>query len=169
MIYNWEVPSDVTQEVEGYVHVTQNSMNFQVGPSHGQMVKVSLLDAKTDRLAGGIDNESGFKSLSELDVRTSQGAQDAMRLIDVAIDQISTLRASLGAFQKNTLQSNTNSLRIAQENLVSAESSVRDADMAEEVSTFTRNQIMLSSGMAMLAQANQTPQTVLQLLTNRGG
>ena len=98
---------------------------------------------------------------------TSQGAQDALLIIDDGITQISQLRADLGAFQKNTLQSNTNSLRIAQENLVSAESSLRDTDMAAEVSRFTRNQIMFASGMAMLAQANQTPQAVLQLLTAR--
>jgi flagellin len=73
----------------------------------------------------------------------------------------------LGAFQKNTLQSNTNSLRIAHENLSSAESSLRDADVAEEMSHFTRNQIMLSAGVAMLAQANQTPKTVLQLLNQQ--
>jgi len=100
-------------------------------------------------------------------VTTSQGAEDALLLIDEAISQIATVRANLGAFQKNTLQSNANSLRIAEENLTSAESSLRDADMAQEMSLFTRNQIMLASGMAMLAQANQTPQSVLQLLSNR--
>lgn len=162
--YKWEVPTDVDKEVEGYVHVSQNSLAFQVGPTQGQMVKLSLLDAKTDRLGTGIKNESGFTSLRELDVTHSQGAQDSMALIDDAIQNVSSLRSMLGAFQKNTLESNTNSLRISHENLTSAESSLRDADMAEEVSTFTRNQIMLQSGMAMLAQANQTPQAVLQLL-----
>ncbi|MDH5750901.1 MAG: flagellin [Deltaproteobacteria bacterium] len=169
MTYTWEIPSRVEDDIEGYVHVTQNSLSFQVGPTRGQTVKLSLLDAKADRLSTGLENMSGFKSLSEIDVTTSQGAQDAILLIDEAINQVSTLRATLGAFQKNTLETNTSSLRIAHENLTSAESSLRDADMAEEVSTFTRNQIMLASGMAMLAQANQTPQSVLTLLTNRGG
>jgi flagellin len=116
-----------------------------------------------------VKNESGFRSLREINVTTSQGAQDALALVDDAITSISSVRANLGAFQKNTLQSNTNSLRIAHENLTSAESSLRDADMAEEMSHFTRNQIMLQSGVAMLAQANQTPQSVLQLLNNRNG
>ena len=138
-----------------------------MGPRRGQQVKLSLIDVKTNRLGRGLDNESGFQSLKEINVTTSQGAQDALLIIDDGITQISELRADLGAFQKNTLQSNTNSLRIAQENLVSAESSLRDTDMAAEVSRFTRNQIMFASGMAMLAQANQTPQAVLQLLTAR--
>ena len=149
------------------MHVTQNSLAFQVGPTRGQQVKISLIDAKTDRLSRGLENVSGFQSLKEINVTTSKGAEDAMLLVDHAITRISELRADLGAFQKNTLQSNANSLRIAEENLISAESSLRDADMAAEVSQFTRNKIMLASGMAMLAQANQTPETVLNLLTNQ--
>jgi flagellin len=168
VIFTWEAPAEVSREPDGYVHITQNSLAFQVGPTRGQQVKISLIDAKTDRLSRGLANASGFQSLKEIDVTTSKGAEDSMLLIDHAITRISELRADLGAFQKNTLQSNANSLRIAEENLVSAESSLRDADMAAEVSQFTRNQVMLASGMAMLAQANQTPQTVLQLLTNRG-
>lgn len=167
VVYSWEVPQDVSKPVEGFAHVTQNSLTFQVGPTRGQQVKVSLLDAKTDRLGTGIKNASGFRSLREIDVTTSQGAQDAILLIDDAITAVSSVRATLGAFQKNTLQSNTNSLRIAHENLSSAESSLRDADVAEEMSNFTRNQIMLASGVAMLAQANQTPKTVLQLLNQQ--
>jgi flagellin len=167
VIFTFEVPADVKETPDGFVHVTQNSLAFQVGPTRGQQVKISLIDAKTDRLSRGLKNESGFESLKEIDVTSSQGAEDSMLMIDSAITQISELRADLGAFQKNTLQSNASSLRIAEENLVSAESSLRDADMAAEVSNFTRNQIMLASGMAMLAQANQTPQSVLQLLGNR--
>jgi flagellin len=167
VVYSWEVPQDVSKPVEGFAHVTQNSLTFQVGPTRGQQVKVSLLDAKTDRLGTGIKNESGFRSLREIDVMSSQAAQDSLLLIDDAITAVSSVRATLGAFQKNTLQSNTNSLRIAHENLSSAESSLRDADVAEEMSHFTRNQIMLASGVAMLAQANQTPKTVLQLLNQQ--
>ncbi|HUJ73375.1 MAG TPA: flagellin [bacterium] len=167
VVYTWEVPQDVSQPVEGYVHVTQNSLSFQVGPTRGQQVRISLLDAKTDRLATGVKNASGFRSLREINVTTAQGAEDALLLIDDSINAISSVRANLGAFQKNTLQSNTNALRIAHENLTSAESNLRDADMAQEMSQFTRNQIMMQAGTAMLAQANQTPNVVLQLLNNR--
>jgi flagellin len=167
LVVIWETPRDIAGDTEGYVHVTQNSLSFQVGPTRGQQVRISLLDSKTDRLATGIKNESGFRSLREVNVTNSQGAQDALLLVDDAIGAVSSVRANLGAFQKNTLQSNTNSMRVAHENLTSAESSLRDADMAEEMSTFTRNQIMLASGVAMLAQANQAPKAVLQLLNER--
>ncbi|MCH7476654.1 MAG: hypothetical protein IIA14_00965, partial [SAR324 cluster bacterium] len=163
-VFTWEVPADISDKPEGFIHLTQNSLSFQVGPTRGHQVKISLVDAKTNQLATGISNVSGFQSLRNIDVRDPQGAQDALLLIDDAMAEISTVRADLGAFQKNILESNANSLRISKENLTAAESSLRDADMAEEMSRFTRNQIMLSAGMAMLAQANQTPQSVLQLL-----
>ena len=167
LVITWEGPADVEKDLEGYVHVTQNSLAFQVGPTRGHQVKISLLDAKSDQLVTNIPNLSRFESLRDVDVTNSQGAQDAILLIDDAITQMASLRAELGAFQKNTLESNTNSMRVSHENLTSAESSLRDADMAEEMSRFTRNQIMLSSGIAMLAQANQTPRSVLQLLGSK--
>lgn len=163
----WEVPADVEEDEEGFVHVTQNSLAFQVGPSQGSQVKISLLDMKTTALAQDIPNVSGFTSLNNVDVTDAQGALDTIQLVDNAINEVSSVRADLGAFQRNTLESNTAGLRIANENLTAAESSLRDADMAEEITRFTRNQIMMSAGVAMLAQANQTPKTVLQLLTNR--
>ena len=169
VVFTWEAPADVERDPDGFVHLTQNSLSFQVGPTRGQQVKISLIDAKTNRLGNGIDNLSGFQSLKEIDVTNPQGSEDAILLIDDAISEISVLRADLGAFQKNTLESNAKSLRIAEENLISAESSIRDADMAKEMSVFTRNQVMMAAGMAMLAQANQTPKTVLTLLTNGGG
>jgi flagellin len=85
-------------------------------------------------------------------------------LVDAAINEIASARGELGAFQKNTLESNLNNIRIANENLISSESVIRDVDMAKEMATFTRNQIMTQSATAMLAQANQVPQNVLQLL-----
>ncbi|MCH8886876.1 MAG: flagellin [SAR324 cluster bacterium] len=169
VVFTWEAPANVDRDPDGFVHLTQNSLSFQVGPTRGQQVKISLIDAKTNRLGTRLDNVSGFQSLKEIDVTDPQGAQDALLLLDDAITEISVLRADLGAFQKNTLESNAKSLRIAEENLISAESSIRDADMAKEMSIFTRNQVMMAAGMAMLAQANQTPKTVLTLLTNRGG
>ena len=117
-------------------------------------------------LGQGIENNSGFQSLSDIDVTTFQGAQDANKIVDAAVDQISTLRADLGAFQKNALESNLNSLRIAEENLTSAESTIRDADVAQQMSELTGDQIMLSANTAMIAQANQVPRTVLGLIEN---
>jgi flagellin len=74
------------------------------------------------------------------------------------------LRADLGAFQQNTLETGLRSLRVAEENLSASESTIRDMDMSAEISEFTTNQILLSAATSVLAQANAIPQTVLQLL-----
>lgn len=148
----------------GRVFVAQNSMKFQVGANHNQTVGISVKSATPESLARGIVNRTGYNSLADIDVRDFQGAQDAILMVDASIDQISSARGELGAFQKNTLESNLSNIRIANENLVSSESVIRDVDMAKEMATFTRNQIMSQSATAMLAQANQVPQNVLQLL-----
>ena len=103
-------------------------------------------------------------SVADIDVTTLNGAQDALKLIDAAISQVSSQRANLGAFQRNVLESNINSLGVAKENLAASESTIRDADMAAEMVTFTKQQIMMQAGTAMLAQANQLPQQLTQLL-----
>ncbi|MBU2513096.1 flagellin, partial [bacterium] len=89
---------------------------------------------------------------------------DALAMIDNAINQITSSRSDLGAVQKNALESNITSLSIAKENLINAESVIRDTDMASEMSEFTKYQIMTQAATAMLAQANQTPNNVLALL-----
>ena len=71
----------------------------------------------------------------------------------------------MGAFQANNLESNLNYLRTSRENVLSSESVIRDADMASEMTQFTRNQILMQSSVAMLAQANQTPNHVMNLMT----
>ncbi len=99
------------------------------------------------------------------DLRTDPGK--ASKILDKAIDDVTTLRARLGAFDKNTLQSNLNSLGVAIENLSDAESRIRDTDFAQETASFTRSQILVQAGTAILAQANLTPQSVLALLGGR--
>lgn len=148
----------------GRVFVAQNSMKFQVGANHGQTVGISMKATNPENLSNGIANKSNFQNLAQIDVTSFQGAQDSLRMIDAAIAGITSDRGNLGAFQKNTLESNLSNLRVANENLVSSESIIRDVDMAKEMATFTRNQIMSQSATAMLAQANQLPQNVLQLL-----
>jgi len=81
----------------------------------------------------------------------------------VAIDRVSSQRSRLGAIQ-NRLESTIRNLDVAAENLTASESRIRDTDVAQETVTSTRNQILLQAGVAALAQANQLPQTVLQLL-----
>ncbi len=154
----------VGEDIDGYVHVSQRSLAFQVGPSEGQQRKISIQSISPTKLARNIDNDSQFRSLNDIEVLDVESAQDALKLIDVAVGEISSLRGDLGSFQKNALESNLSSLRVTRENLVSAESTLADADMAEEMSSLVRNQILMSSGTAMLAQANQVPQSVLTLL-----
>jgi len=98
-----------------------------------------------------------------LDISTVANAQGALSTIDTAIGTVSTARANLGA-QQNRLEHTINNLNTAAENLAAAESRVRDVDMALEMATFTRHQILLQAGTAMLAQANVRPQSVLKLL-----
>ena len=154
----------VGEDIDGYVHVSQRSLALQVGPSEGQQRKISIQSISPTKLARNIDNDSQFRSLNDIEVLDVESAQDALKLIDVAVGEISSLRGDLGSFQKNALESNLSSLRVTRENLVSAESTLADADMAEEMSSLVRNQILMSSGTAMLAQANQVPQSVLTLL-----
>ncbi len=90
-------------------------------------------------------------------------AARSITIIDNAIDKVSTQRANLGAYQ-NRLEYTANNLTTASENLTSAESRIRDTDMAKEMMNFTKLNIMLQAGNSMLAQANQQPQNVLSLI-----
>ena len=151
-------------EVAGNVTVTQNSLIFQIGPNEEQTSKLSLRDMKPTSLANGISNESSYRSLADLDLTSFKGAQDSIRLIDKAIDETTSFRAGIGAFQAHTLESNLSYLRIAAENVSASESLIRDADFAKEMTDFTRNQIVQQSAVSMLAQANNHPRSVLALL-----
>jgi flagellin len=161
-----ESTSEAAGEVLSAI-ASPKSLDFQIGANKGQIVSVDLPNVATNQLALGVKNGSGFSSLADLDVTTDQGAQDAMSVIDKAIEEIAVARGDLGAFQKNTLESNLTSLRIHTENLVAAESTIRDADMAIELAAFTRNQIMTQSATAQLAQANAMPKNVMALLASQ--
>lgn len=157
-----EIPEDGLSV--GRVFVSQKSLKFQVGANQGQTVGISLQSTSAESLARGVLNDSDFRSLDDVDVRTYEGATDALTLVDKAINEVTAIRGELGAFQKNTLESNLSNLRVANENLVSAESIIRDVDMASEMAEYTKRQIMSQAATAMLAQANQVPPNVLRLL-----
>jgi flagellin len=163
VLYDGEQPQDPKAAV-GRINVAQNSLTFQVGPNQGQQVRIALNALSSRTLGTNVPNDSKFSNLSDVDVRSAQGAQDTMKLVDRAIGDLNSVRGNLGAIQKNALESNLRSLHVQQEELTSAESVIRDADMAEEISTFTRNQIILQSSTAMLGQANQVPRNILTLL-----
>ena len=149
---------------------TQEGLRFHVGPNAEHMASTSIRDMSTNQLGraqvpeGELPNKSNFMSLADIDVRDEQGAQDALAIIDQSLTEVATVRGELGAFQKHTLESNLTSLQVAAENMTAAESTIRDTDMAQELATFTRNQIMTQSATAQLAQANAMPQHVLRLL-----
>ncbi len=149
---------------------TQEGLRFHVGPNADHMASTSIRDMSTSALGratvpeGELPNKSNFMSLADIDVRNEQGAQDALAIIDQSLTEVATVRGNLGAFQKHTLESNLTSLQVAAENMTAAESTIRDTDMAQELATFTRNQIMTQSATAQLAQANAMPQHVLRLL-----
>ena len=158
----------VGEDIDGFVHVSQNSLVFQIGPNQGQLRRFSVDSIDPEQLANRVDNDSRFQSLAEIDVLDANAAQDSLMLIDQAIDDVSTMRGNLGSFQKNALEANLHSLRVSKENLTASESLLADTDMGQEMSSLVKNQILLSSGTAMLAQANQVPQSVLQLLNSNG-
>ena len=124
-----------------------NTITFQVGAEDGEVITVSTIS-----LGQGVP-PAAFQ----------MGALSDIAEIDTAIDAISAQRAQFGAVQ-NRLEHTLSNLAIYEENLTSSESRIRDVDMAAEMVNFTKLQILQQSGTAMLAQANQTPQSVLQLL-----
>jgi len=158
----------VGDDVDGFVHVSQNSLVFQIGPNEGQLRRISVDSINPEELSKGLENNSNFRNLAEIDVLDAGAAQDTLLLVDQAIDDVSTMRGNLGSFQRNALEANLHSLRVSKENLTASESMLADTDMAQEMSSLVKNQILLSSGTAMLAQANQVPQSVLQLLNSNG-
>lgn len=161
-----EIERDIPPEgiAVGRVYLAQNSMKFQVGGNRSQMIDISLRDMKPSGFATGIANLSDFKSLADIQVMDIDSARDSLLLVDAAISQIAAERGKLGAFQKNSLETNLSNLRVANENLISSESVIRDVDMAKEMAVFTRNQIKSQASSAMLAQANQKSDQVMKLL-----
>ena len=134
------------------VHLADSSLIFHIGANAKQDMNASI---------GRIDTTGlNLDSLLLIDNST---ANDAIARLDKAISQVSDQRAILGALQ-NRLEHTIANVGVARENIAAAESRIRDVDMAEEMMSFTRNQILLQAGVAMLAQANAIPQIVLQLL-----
>jgi flagellin len=148
---------------QGTVNVSDSALSFQIGANADQTVKFAFEQVSATNLGVGV-NGSSFASLSTINVTTAPGAQDSLRVVDQAINDIATLRGRLGAFQQNTLESNTNNLRAALENTQAAESVIRDTDFASEIAEFTRAQVQLQAGSSVLGNANQIPQLVAQLL-----
>ncbi len=138
----------------GQASVSGNGLTLQIGDtsdSYNQLT-VSIGDIHTKALG-----------INDIDIGTQTGAQAAVNTIKTAINSVSSIRGTLGATQ-NRLEHTANNLSVMAENIQDAESTIRDTDVAEEMMSYTKNNILVQSAQAMLAQANQIPQGVLQLL-----
>ena len=145
------------------INVDDDSLTFQIGANAGQTATLQIANSATTALGNGVANNQ-FSSLNAIDVTSSTGAQDALAVIDDAIDQVTDLRGDLGAFQSNTLESTASNLRLTLENTINAESVIRDTDFAMEIANMTKNQVLVQAGASVLGTANQNPQLVLSLL-----
>jgi flagellin len=128
------------------------TVTLQSGAYTSQTLVIAVSGSKTSELG-----------VSQVRVSTVAGAVSALSTIDTALKSVNTLRSKLGAYQ-NRLEFTINTLAIQEENAAAAESAIRDANIASETIQFTRNQILVSAGTSVLAQANVVPQTALTLL-----
>jgi flagellin len=134
-------------------------VTFQIGVDSGVNLKADLANVTVSELFNVASGASG----PAIDISTQTAAQNAISKIKDAINSVSEKRATFGAVQ-NRLEHTINNLGVTAENLAASESRIRNADMAKEMTEFTRNQILVQAGTAMLAQANAAPQAVLRLL-----
>jgi len=131
---------------------SSQTITLQAGPNPSQTLTVAMAGAKTSDLG-----------VSTVAVSSIALAVSAISTVDIALKSVTTLRSTLGAFQ-NRLEFTINTLAIQEENAAASESAIRDADIAQETIQSTRNQILVSAGTSVLAQANVIPQTALTLL-----
>jgi len=135
----------------------QATMFFHVGPNQNQRM-VAYISTMSSRALNLVDQNGQKRSLA-----TVGEANTLIGYIDLALDKLNRQRADLGAYY-NRMENTINALARSHENMIAADSRIRDADMAAEMVEFTKNQILVQSGTAMLAQANFRPQLVLKLL-----
>lgn len=138
--------------LSGSVSTAASAVTLQVGADASQSIAFTIATMNTTQLG-----------VSGIAISTANSASAAIASIDAAIVTVNQARANMGAVQ-NRLEQTINRLKLTAENLQAAESRIRDADMAAEMIEMTKRQILQQSGTAMLAQANQLPQSVLQLL-----
>lgn len=127
---------------------------FQIGANASDVTTLAI---------GNISTSGVLSGIAATDLSTGAGATAAITALDSAISTVSTTRGSLGALQ-NRFESMINNLQVTTENLNASESRIRDTDMALEMVSFTKNNVLLQAGTAMLSQANQVPQSILSLL-----
>ncbi len=148
----------------------EGDVTFWIGPDQGtnNQLNIGQYSLARDSMqftaggSGGTDTANPG-SVADVDISTSAGGSGALAAIKQASNAISDMRGTLGAYQ-NRLEHTIKNLSVMQENMQDAESVIRDTDVADEMMKYTKNNILIQSSQAMLAQANQIPQGVLQLL-----
>lgn len=128
------------------------AMRVQIGANEGQVLAIRIPEVSLRTMG-----------LEDLDISTAEGAQEAIDLSKKANAFISSVRARIGAYE-NRLEHTENSLEVTQENVTAAYSRIMDVDMAEEMTTYTNQQVLNQAGISVLTQANQRPSEMLQLL-----
>ena len=134
---------------------------FQIGFERTTTANLALRNMSAGQLGSGV--VSGL-TVNNLDVTTSTGSQNALAVLDKAIDEVSQMRGRIGNFQRNVVETQQRSLSSMRENLANSESSIRDLDVAAEMTNYTKFQVMQQAGLSILGQANQNGQNVLSLL-----
>lgn len=146
------ISTDTEFNTQKLVNGSASALTFQIGANAGQTITVSIADMGASAL-----------SIGSVDLSTAAGASAAVTALDGALSLVSSTRANLGAVQ-NRLTHTVNNLEVASENLSAARSNLQDTDMAKEMANYSKQQVLIQSGTAMLAQANQSSQSVLKLL-----
>lgn len=156
-IVDMEKPDDpVTKEID-FVDVTVSvldagPMDLQIGANAGQTMSVRIPKVNPKTL-----------EIDKVNVCYDKGAQEAITVLDTAINEVSSIRSKLGAYQ-NRLEHSISNLDVTSENMTESLSRIKDVDMAEEMANYTQKNVLAQAGTAMLAQANQRPQTILSLI-----
>ena len=161
---SFSVSEDLADGSSTSFSITGGGATFQLGPDvvSNQQARLGISSVNTTKLGGTSGRLYELRSGNSASLENDTTA--AAAIVEEAITEVVTLRGRLGAFQSTTLDSNIASMEDTLENLTEAESTIRDADFAEESAALTRNQILVQSGTSVLAMANQNPQSVLSLL-----
>ena len=138
-----------------------NRLNLQTGANYQQTLKYSVSSIDVSSIGKGASSK--FGSLADIKVDTADNASLSLKVVQQAIKDVSGVRATMGAIM-NRLDYTDKTLQIQRENITAAESRIRDADVSLEMTAFVRQQILMQAGTSMLAQANQKPQSIMQLL-----
>jgi flagellin len=146
----------------GQVNVTDNSLVFQIGANANQTVKVGIDNVGTAALGLNVANDQ-FANLGQINIETESGAQDAIKIIDAATLQVSTLSGTLGAIQSQTLAETASNLQTTLTNTTSAEGVIRDTDYAAETANYSQYQVQMQVGTSVLSNSNQLAALVTHL------